>query len=138
MQIKELEELLGTKLFERSARQVRLTGFGDELALRVRTIMQSIDELGDMARASHNQLTGRLRLGIIPTIAPYLLPTIVGNIAWHVELDHIAVAGDTHTGPTKLLAQARFLFIHIEADTAAGKCPDTRTDEDGIPLVGTG
>ena len=88
MQIKELEELLGTKLFERSARQVRLTGFGGELASRVRTIMQSIDELGDMARASHNQLTGRLRLGIIPTIAPYLLPTIVGKISHsHSDLD---------------------------------------------------
>ena len=88
MQIKELEELLGTKLFERSARQVRLTGFGDELALRVRTIMQSIDELGDMARASHNRLTGRLRIGVIPTIAPYLLPAIVGNITRsHNDLD---------------------------------------------------
>lgn len=81
MQIKELEELLGTKLFERSARQVRLTSFGEELSSRVRTIMQSVDELGDMARASHHQLTGRLRLGVIPTVAPYLLPTIVGNIA---------------------------------------------------------
>ena len=88
MQIKELEELLGTPLFERSARQVRLTSIGDELAPRVRIIIQLTDELGDMARASHNRLTGRLRIGVIPTIAPYMLPTIVANISQtHNDLD---------------------------------------------------
>ncbi|MGF1631339.1 MAG: hydrogen peroxide-inducible genes activator [Kiloniellaceae bacterium] len=80
MQIKELEETLGTELFERGARQVRLTSFGEALALRVRTILRSVDELGDLARASHERLVGRLRIGVIPTIAPYLLPVIVGNL----------------------------------------------------------
>lgn len=80
MQIKELEESLGTALFERGARQVRLTNFGEEFALRVRDILRSVDELGDLARASHDRLVGRLRIGVIPTIAPYLLPTIIGNL----------------------------------------------------------
>jgi len=80
MQIKELEELLGMELFERGARQVRLTNFGEEFALRVRIILRSVDELGDLARASHNRLVGRLRIGVIPTIAPYLLPSIIGNL----------------------------------------------------------
>ena len=88
MQIKELEESLGTKLFERGARQVRLTNFGDALALRVRDILRSVDELEDLARASRNRLVGRLRIGVIPTIAPYLLPTIVGNLTrMHDGLD---------------------------------------------------
>ena len=80
MQIKELEESLGATLFERSARQVRLTGFGEEFARRARGILRSLDELGDLARASQDQLVGRLRIGVIPTIAPYLLPTIIGNL----------------------------------------------------------
>ncbi|MCB9947806.1 MAG: LysR family transcriptional regulator [Rhodospirillaceae bacterium] len=80
MQIKELEELLDTELFERSARQVRLTAFGEEFALRVRTILRSVDELTDLARASRGRLVGRLRLGVIPTIAPYLLPAVIGNL----------------------------------------------------------
>jgi LysR family hydrogen peroxide-inducible transcriptional activator len=80
MQIKEMEDLLGTALFERTARQIRLTYFGEEFALRVRDILRSIDELEDLARASHDPLIGRLRIGVIPTIAPYLLPAIIGSL----------------------------------------------------------
>jgi LysR family hydrogen peroxide-inducible transcriptional activator len=80
MQIRELEEELGAALFERGPRQVRLTGFGEEFALRARGILRSVDELGDLARASQDRLVGRLRIGVIPTIAPYLLPTIIGNL----------------------------------------------------------
>jgi LysR family hydrogen peroxide-inducible transcriptional activator len=88
MQIKELEESLGTALFERGARQVRLTGFGEEVSSRVRDILRSVDELGDLARASRNRLAGRLRIGVIPTIAPYLLPRIIGDLTrLHPGLD---------------------------------------------------
>ncbi|MCL6283277.1 LysR substrate-binding domain-containing protein [Ruegeria sp. 2012CJ41-6] len=81
VQIKELEENLGVQLFERSARHVRLTGFGEEFALRVRDILRSVDELADMARASQAELAGRLRIGVIPTVAPYLLPSLVGALS---------------------------------------------------------
>ena len=88
MQIKELEEALGGMLLERSARKVALTKFGEELAQRVRDILHSVDELGDFARASRARLTGRLRIGMIPTIAPYLLPTVIGNLTrMHPELE---------------------------------------------------
>ena len=80
MQIKELEESLGTALFERTARQVRLTGFGEEFALRVRDILRSVDELGDLARAARDRLVGRLRIGVIPTIAPYMLPKVIETL----------------------------------------------------------
>jgi len=88
MQIKELEESLGAVLIERGARQVRLTKFGEEAALRVRDILRAVDELGDFARASRDRLAGRLRIGMIPTIAPYLLPAVIGNLTRrHPELD---------------------------------------------------
>jgi len=88
MQIKEMEETLGTTLVERGARQIRLTRFGEETAQRVTGILRAIDELGDMARASRDRLVGRLRIGIIPTIAPYLLPTIVETLTeLHPDLD---------------------------------------------------
>ena len=88
MQIKEMEEALGGVLLERGARQVGLTNFGEEAAQRVRNILRSVDELGDFARASQDRLVGRLRIGMIPTIAPYLLPAVIGNLArTHPELD---------------------------------------------------
>lgn len=88
VQIKELEQELGAALFERSARHIRLTSFGEDFAVRVREILRGVDELEDLARASRDSLVGRLRIGVIPTIAPYLLPTIVGQLAaLHLELD---------------------------------------------------
>jgi LysR family transcriptional regulator, hydrogen peroxide-inducible genes activator len=88
MQIKELEQALGGVLLDRGARHVWLTKFGEEIAQRVRDILRSVDELGDFARASRERLVGRLRVGMIPTIAPYLLPTVIGNLTrLHPELD---------------------------------------------------
>lgn len=80
MQIRELEDTLGTELFERGARQVRLTSFGEDFALRARDILRGVGELEDLARAARTGLVGRLRIGVIPTVAPYLLPTIIGNL----------------------------------------------------------
>lgn len=80
MQIKELEEALGAVLVERGPRRLRLTSFGEQAAERARDILRAVDELGDLARASGEQLVGRLRLGVIPTVAPYLLPKIVGAL----------------------------------------------------------
>ena len=80
MQIKELEETLGAALLERGPRQISLTSLGEEFNLRAREILRSVDELADLARASQARLAGRLRIGVIPTIAPYLLPTIIANL----------------------------------------------------------
>ena len=80
MQIKEMEETLQTELFERGARRVRLTSFGEAFAIRARDILRAVNELGDLARASGDRLAGRLRIGVIPTVAPYLLPTLIGDL----------------------------------------------------------
>ncbi|MEP3046505.1 MAG: LysR substrate-binding domain-containing protein [Roseibium sp.] len=88
MQIKELEETLGSSLFERSAHKVNLTNFGTEAVQRAREILRSAEELGDLARASKEKLVGRLRIGVIPTIAPYLLPSVIKNLTrLHPDLD---------------------------------------------------
>lgn len=79
MQIKELEEHIGLALFERDSRQIRLTTFGEEFAARVKVILRSIDELTDFSRAADENLTGQIKLGIIPTIAPYILPRLMAQ-----------------------------------------------------------
>lgn len=80
VQIKEMERSLGTPLFERGGREVQLTQAGDELVARTRAILSAVDELSDAARASGGQALARLRLGIIPTIAPYLLPSCISAL----------------------------------------------------------
>lgn len=88
VQIKELETELGQPLFERAARQVRLTGFGETLRDRVGAVLRAVEELEDLARSAEGASVGRLRLGIIPTIAPYLLPRIVAALGQsHPGLD---------------------------------------------------
>lgn len=81
LQVKELEDLLGAPLVERGGRRIRLTNLGEAVAARARDILRAVDELGDLARAGRCPLTGPFRLGIIPTIAPYLLPGIVAGLA---------------------------------------------------------
>ena len=88
VQMKELERILGAPLIERGARQIRLTRLGEEFAARARDVLRSVDELGDLARASQNDLSGSFRIGIIPTIAPYLLPAFVKRLSQlHPDLD---------------------------------------------------
>ncbi len=90
MQIKELEVALGGALVERGSRSVRLTAFGQEASLRVRDILRSVDQLGELAQLSRNRISGRLRIGMIPTIAPYLLPDVIKIITRehpHVEIE---------------------------------------------------
>ncbi len=73
-QIRSLEELVAARLFERDRRRVLVTPAGEELARRARAILAELDDLAGAARALGDPLTGLLRLGVIPTIAPYLLP----------------------------------------------------------------
>ncbi len=88
MQIREMEGALGSPLFERGTRAARLTDIGIALAPRIRDILRSVDELGDHARAATDRFSGRLRIGVIPTVAPYLLPAIIGDLTrLNAELD---------------------------------------------------
>ena len=75
--VKKLEETLGVRLFERAARRVRPTAVGERVLARARVILAELRTLGDLARADGEPLVGALRLGVIPTLGPYLLPWLV-------------------------------------------------------------
>lgn len=81
LQMKELEAILGAPLVERGGRQIRLSRLGEALAPRARDILRALDEVSDLARMGADRLTGRLRLGVIPTVAPYLLPQVISRLA---------------------------------------------------------
>ncbi|QRM29375.1 LysR family transcriptional regulator [Microvirga sp. VF16] len=80
MQIKELERELGVDLVERRGNSVAITPAGQEIASRAETILNQVRELSDYAHQYQGVLTGPLRLGIIPSIAPYLLPAILTEV----------------------------------------------------------
>ena|SRR5271157_2732304 len=75
--IKELEGVLEATLVDRSKRRVVLTPVGIETAERARRIVKAAEELVQVTRASREPLSGILRLGIIPTIGPFLLPRVI-------------------------------------------------------------
>ena len=75
--LRELETLLGTTLVERTRRVVRFTPLGLRIADKAVRVLRESEELADMARAEGQPLTGELRMGVIPTIAPFLLPTML-------------------------------------------------------------
>ncbi len=77
LQIKELEETLGAPLVERGPRQIKLTMLGEMLVLRARNILLAVEEVGELARTASKEISGPLRLGMIPTIAPYLFPDTI-------------------------------------------------------------
>lgn len=76
-QIKELERKLGVTLFERSARGVMLTSHGTEVVERARLVLRDMNDLVETSKHDGDQLRGRIGLGVIPTLAPYVLPDVV-------------------------------------------------------------
>jgi LysR family hydrogen peroxide-inducible transcriptional activator len=79
-QIKKLEEQLGVQLVERSQRRVMVTELGREIADRARGVLNGIDEIVAAARAHQDPLAGEVRIGLIPTIGPYLLPRVTAQL----------------------------------------------------------
>ncbi|HEX4045930.1 MAG TPA: LysR family transcriptional regulator, partial [Gammaproteobacteria bacterium] len=77
MQIKKLEDYLGIKLLERTNKSVFLTDSGVVIAERARQILQQVAEVQEIAKLSKDPFGGELKLGIFPTLAPYLLPHII-------------------------------------------------------------
>ena len=75
--ILELEEVLGASLIERNNRSLVLPGLGEEVVARARSLLVDVEELVALCQASAEPLGGRLRLGVIPTIAPFLLPGLL-------------------------------------------------------------
>jgi len=80
MQIKKLEESLGVQLIERTNKSVFLTDIGKEITEHARDIVYRIDAMRDIAKQAKDPYRGELRIGIIPTLAPYLLPHIIPGL----------------------------------------------------------
>jgi LysR family hydrogen peroxide-inducible transcriptional activator len=79
-QLKKLEAYLGVQLIERAPKRVQLTAAGEEIVERARRILEASDEIVELARGHRDPLAGRLRLALLPTIGPYLLPNVAARL----------------------------------------------------------
>lgn len=77
MQLKKLEEELGVVLFERTNKQVLITDIGKKILEQARLVLLAVDELKELAAMAQDPLSGELKLGVIPTLAPYVLPQVM-------------------------------------------------------------
>ncbi len=97
MQIQEFEQNLQLKLIERTRSGIQLTPQGEEVARRAAKILSETRDLIDLARAGDSLLTGALRLGVIPSVAPYILPPLLPLLrAEHPELELSLRETQTH------------------------------------------
>lgn len=103
-QIRKLEDYLGVALFERTNRRVRVTPIGEEIVVLARQLIATVDLIEETAVAARDPLSGPLRLGMIPTIGPYLSPLILPGIRQQLpNMSVTLVEGFTHDLERRLL-----------------------------------
>lgn len=126
-QLKKLEDSLGVTLFERGSKGVAVTPIGEEILRHARQVLEQADAIVEIASARRGQLVGPLRLGIIPTLGPYLLPFVLAPIGKKFP-DLKLILNEDLTG--NLVAQ---LKAH-EIDAAVLALPLGEGEFDALPL----
>ena len=101
-QIQKLEDELGERLFERTKREARLTGHGEAFLLRAMRILEEVDAAKREAKDAKDLLHGRLTVGVLPTIAPYLIPNLLARFTAKYPRIEIVVHEDTTAGLLRL------------------------------------
>jgi LysR family transcriptional regulator, hydrogen peroxide-inducible genes activator len=96
MQIQELEQALGVRLVERRRQGATLTDAGREVARRAQRVLNEVRDIGDFARQSREPLSAPIRIGVIPTVAPYVLPALLPLLR-ESHPDLVLQVRETHT-----------------------------------------
>ncbi len=117
-QIAQLEGALGVRLFDRTHKRVLVTKAGQELVQRAKTSLRDADELVAAARRASDPMAGTIRLGIIPTVSPYLLPTVAPRIRARLPRLRIAWLEDKTDTLVKKLAEGQIegAVVALEAN----------------------
>ncbi|PPR43022.1 MAG: putative hydrogen peroxide-inducible genes activator [Alphaproteobacteria bacterium MarineAlpha6_Bin2] len=102
--IQELEKLLNIKLIERTKRRVLLTPLGENISERSQKIIMELNDVLDYAKSSQKILSGETRLGIIPTIAPYILPQIMPKLNSKYPMLELKLIEDQTANILKMLS----------------------------------
>lgn len=120
-QIKQLEETLGVALFERDRRKVLPTPAGEQILVAARDVLASVDDIVNTSASFGEPLTGELRLGVIPTIAPYLLPRVIAASRKRFPDLRLLLTEDTTHNLVEAATAGRLdlLLLSLDADLAS-------------------
>jgi LysR family hydrogen peroxide-inducible transcriptional activator len=128
MQIQELEQELGVQLVERRRQGAQLTAAGREVARRAQRILNEVRDIGDFARQSLEPLSAPIRLGVIPTVAPYVLPALLPLVSQGYPQLVLRVR-ETHT--QQLIAE----LVDGTLDLLLLALPIERPEVETLPLI---
>jgi len=130
--LRELETLLGLTLVERTRRVVRFTPLGEKIADKAVRVLRETDELAEMARAQGRPLHGELRMGVIPTIAPFLLPTMLPRLREQWPELKLYLREDTSAAACEALHRGQLDCVLLALPFACGEVDSTALFDDPL------
>lgn len=130
--LRELESLLGTVLVERTRRVVRFTPLGIRIADKADRVLRECEELADLARAQGQPLTGELRLGVIPTIAPFLLPALLPRLRRQWPKLRLFLREETSQAACEALHRGQLDCVLLAMPYACGDVETAELFDDGL------
>ena len=130
--LRELETLLGTTLVERTRRVVRFTPLGTRIADKAVRVLRESEELADMARAEAQPLTGELRMGVIPTIAPFLLPRMLPALRGQYPRLRLFLREETSHAACEALHRGQLDCVLLAMPYACGEIDTVELFDDSL------
>lgn len=130
--LRELETLLGITLVERTRRVVRFTALGEKIADKAIKVLRETEELAEMARAQGQPLHGELRMGVIPTIAPFLLPTMLPRLRQQWPELKLYLREETSNAACEALHRGQLDCVLLALPFACGEVDSTILFEDPL------
>lgn len=130
--LRELETLLGVTLVERTRRVVRFTSLGKKVADKARRVLRETEDLADLARMESQPLTGELRLGVIPTIAPFLLPAMLPRLRMKWPRLKLFLREETSQAACDALHRGQLDCVLLATPYACGEVDSERLFDDRL------
>ena len=134
-QVREVEQLLGVRIFERDRRGAIVTPVGEEIVTRARALVAAARELVEIARRRSRPLVGPFRLGVIPTIAPYLLPASLPAVRHDYPELRLMLREDKTEVLLSLIAKGKIDAALLALDVRLGDVESAPLFEDAFLLA---
>ena len=133
--IRELESLLGVTLVERSRRVVRFTPLGNQVVEKAHRLLREAEELSDLVQAAGKPLSGTLRMSVIPTIAPFLLPRILPRLRKERPELKLFLREETSNDAVESLHHGRVDCVLLALPFATGDIEMAHIDDDPLYIA---